>query len=118
MTWVSENKAAVALIAALCLVGVFALRGCSGPGKVNPKTYEFAQALMQVLQRRDDPRLPKDRRTSLTELRERIVQSNQDEEISERETALLTEIVDSALSGDEADAKAAIRAVMAAQVDH
>lgn len=114
MTWISENvRVRVVVIIALLLVACFfGIRGC-GPGEVTPQTYDFAKSLVQLLQRRDDPRLPKSRETSLNEIREQIGTA----EIPPGEADMLTGIIDTALSGDVDDAKSSLKELMDAQVD-
>ena len=116
MTCVSENIKLVGLCAVVILIGL-TVRGCGGPGEVGPRTYEYTQTLIQILQRRDDPRLPKTRAEALAETRDRISAATAASEISEADSKLLLGIIQSALDGDEASAKADLRAIMDAQTN-
>jgi hypothetical protein len=116
MTWVSENIKLVAIVLLLVL-GALWFKGFGGPGKVGPLTQEYAQALTQILQRRDDPRLPKTRAESLAETRDKIAVATGSGDISEPDAELLNDVIESALAGDEKSAKQDLRAIMDAQVN-
>lgn len=116
MTWISENAKAVTITAVLAVLCFIALRGC-GPGEVSPRTYEFTKSLVQLLQRRDDPRLLKTREQSLNDVRDQIAAAKATGDVSASESDLLCDIIDTALQGDEASAKQSLRDIMNAQVD-
>lgn len=95
---------------------VLALRGCFGYSEVSPKTYEFAKALLQITQRREDPKLPKTRAESVSELEQQIEAAQGSEELTESETKILTDIIALTREDDWDSAKAELRDLLAAQV--
>ncbi|MFK7821745.1 MAG: hypothetical protein AB8G99_23745 [Planctomycetaceae bacterium] len=111
MTWVSENIKPIGFVTLLVLIGMV-FRGCGGPGEVGPRTYEYTQTLTQILQRRDDPRLPKTRAEALTEVRDQVSVAVDSGEMSESDSQLLLDIIQSAVDGDEDSAKASLRVLL------
>lgn len=77
----------------------------------------FAKALVQILQRRDDPRLPKTREMALNEARDKIEAAVEEGSVSGAESKRLTEIIETALQGDPEEARQSLRELMNAQID-
>ena len=87
---------------------ILALSGCGGYGEMSPLAYEYAKALYSVCNRQDQGRLEL--------LRERIISSREQAELTARESDWLTDIIASADEGDWESAVLSTRRLMEDQV--
>lgn len=112
----SSNSTRNAIVCVLLLAAcVVLLRGCIGPGKVSAKTFQFAKALLLANMRRDDPRLPRTRDETITDIAGQIQAALAADEITESESNMLHETIAMSRNGDHEGARAALRELMDAQ---
>lgn len=87
---------------------LLALPGCGGYGKVSPLAYEYAKALYSICNRRNPEKL--------VVVRQKVATSLEKEEISERESSWLGDIIAQAEAGEWKSAEQQARRLMEDQV--
>ena len=117
MAWISENRTPVAVLIAIAIVALFAMRGCGGYSEVNQKTYDLAQSLLQTALRRDDPRTTRTRADSVAVVETKMAAALEAGEISADEVAILTDIINLTKADKWDEAKRELRSLLESQID-